>query len=78
MYRIFAAVGWTDETKTIDVMIENFNKPFINSTLVFSAWDGDRLIGCVRAMSDTVFRSVIYDLAVLPEYQKHGIGSELV
>lgn len=25
-----------------------------------------------------MFRSVIFDLAVLPEYQKRGIGSELV
>ena len=76
---LFAAVGWSDETKEItDEMLANFNKPFLHSTVVVSAWDGDRLVGCVRALSDTMFRSVIYDLAVLPEYQKQGIGSELV
>ena len=32
----------------------------------------------MRALSDTMFRSVILDLAVLPEYQGKGIGSELV
>lgn len=76
---LFAAVGWSDETKeATPEMIVNFNKPFINSTLVFSAWDGEMLVGCVRALSDTMFRSVVYDLAVLPEYQKQGIGSELI
>lgn len=76
---LFAAVGWSDETKQMTLeMLANFNKPFIYSTLVFSAWDEDKLVGCVRALSDTMFRSVIFDLAVLPECQKQGIGSELV
>ena len=29
-------------------------------------------------LSDTIFRSVIYDLLVEPEYHGQGIGSELV
>lgn len=45
---------------------------------MFSAWEDDRLVGCVRALSDLHFRSVIIDLAVLPEYQRQGIGAELV
>lgn len=74
---LFEAVGWSDGIMTPE-MLANFNKPFIHSALVFSAWDEDKLIGCVRALSDTMFRSVILDLAVLPEYQGKGIGSELV
>ena len=74
---LFAAVGWSDGTET-EFMIDNFNKPFINSTIVISAWEEDRMIGCVRVISDRIFRSVIYDLAVMPEYQRQGIGRELV
>lgn len=74
---LFAAVGWSDGTESSE-MLANFNKPFVHSTLVFSAWDEDKMVGCVRALSDTMFRSVILDLAVLPEYQGHGIGSTLV
>ena len=59
-------------------MIANYNQPFINSTIVISAWDGENLIGAVRALSDKMFRSVIYDLLVFPEYQGLGIGKELV
>ncbi len=76
---LFAAVGWSDVTEEMTPgMLANFNKSFIHSALVFSAWDADKLVGCIRALSDTMFRSVIFDLAVLPEYQKRGIGSELV
>ncbi len=75
---LFFAVGWATEETTTQEMIDNFNVGFINSTFVFSAWDGERLVGCVRVLSDLHFRSIIYDLAVLPEYQNNGIGSELI
>ena len=78
LYKLFSAVGWADEAITTQSMIDNFNKPFLNSTIVISAWDEDVLVGCVRVLSDLMFRSVIYDLAVLPEYQGNGIGKELV
>jgi len=74
---LFRAVGWSDGSET-EEMLCHFNRPFLNSTFVFSAWDGDRLVGCVRTLSDRMFRSVIYDLAVLPAYQGQGIGKELI
>lgn len=40
--------------------------------------DDGKLIGCVRVLSDLHFRSIIYDLAVLPAFQNKGIGKELV
>lgn len=78
LYTLFSSVGWADEESTTPAMIDNFNKPFINSTMVFSAWNNGLLVGCIRVLSDLMFRSVIYDLAVLPEYQENGIGKELV
>ena len=78
LYQLFLAVGWAAEDKTTQTMIDNFNIGFLNSTFVFSAWIDDRLVGCVRVLSDLHFRSIIYDLAVLPEYQNKGIGKELV
>jgi ribosomal protein S18 acetylase RimI-like enzyme len=78
LYELFLAIGWAKEEDTTEEMIANFNIGFLNSTFVFSAWEDDRLVGCVRALSDLHFRSVIIDLAVLPEYQRQGIGAELV
>lgn len=78
LYRLFLAVGWATEDTTTPEILNNFNIGFIHSTFVFSAWDGERLVGCVRVLSDLKFRSVIYDLAVLPDYQRMGIGTNLV
>lgn len=77
LHDLFMAVGWSDGIVTPS-MLENFNVPFINSTIVISAWAEDKLVGCVRVLSDRMFRSIIYDLAVMPEFHNQGIGKELV
>lgn len=78
LFRLFLAVGWADEATTTEKMLKNFNIGFLNSTFVYSAWLEDELIGCVRVLSDLHFRSIIYDLAVLPKFQGKGIGKDLV
>jgi len=77
LHRLFVLVGWSDGLETPE-MLNNYNLPFINSTLVISAWKNDRLIGVIRVLSDKMFRSIIYDLAVDPEFKNQGIGSELI
>ena len=78
LYKLSLAVGWANEDTTTQEQLEHFNIGFLNSTFVFSAWIDKQLVGCVRVLSDLHFRSIIYDLAVLPEYQNKGIGKELV
>lgn len=79
LHHLFFSAGWagSEIIPTPDILI-NFNVPFINSTLVISAWENERLIATVRVLSDKFIRSVIYDLVVDPEYQNKGIGKELV
>ena len=77
LHRLFMSVGWSDGMES-PFMLKNFNVPFLNSTVVISAWENDCLVGCVRVLSDRVVRSVIYDLAVAPAFQNQGIGRELV
>lgn len=45
---------------------------------VVSAWDGERLVGFARAISDGVTNAYISTVAVLPEYRRRGIGYELI
>jgi GNAT superfamily N-acetyltransferase len=78
LHKLFVAVGWSDGMETLDMIQKGYSIPWVNSTLVISAWDNERLIGTVRVLSDTMFRSIIYDLMVLPEHQNKGIGKELV
>lgn len=42
------------------------------------ALDGERVVGFITAISDGVLSAYIPLLEVLPEYQKQGIGAELV
>ena len=51
---------------------------FENSYTTVFAFDGDKLIGFGRAISDGIYQAAIYDVAVLPEYQGKKIGSEII
>jgi len=77
LHKMFVMAGWSDGKERPEILAY-FNMPFINSTLVISAWDNGQLVGAVRVLSDRIIRSVIYDLIIMPEYQNKGIGKELV
>ncbi|CAH1208917.1 hypothetical protein PAECIP111893_02934 [Paenibacillus plantiphilus] len=49
-----------------------------NADIVLTAWDGDKLIGIARALTDYAYCCYLSDLAVDADYQKAGIGNELV
>jgi GNAT superfamily N-acetyltransferase len=48
-----------------------------NSNLVVSAWEGNKLIGIARSISDFYYACYLSDLAVAKKYQTKGIGKEL-
>jgi predicted N-acetyltransferase YhbS len=48
------------------------------SQAVVLALDGDRVVGFVSAISDGVLGAYVSLLEVRPEYQRQGIGSELM
>jgi len=51
---------------------------YANSNLVVTAWDDDLLVGISRALTDFHYCCYLSDLAIRKEYQKQGIGKELV
>jgi aralkylamine N-acetyltransferase len=57
---------------------EKIRRAFVNSPLVVFAYDGTRLIGASRAISDGEYHALIYDVAVYPEYQGQGIGRRMM
>jgi GNAT superfamily N-acetyltransferase len=48
-----------------------------NSNLTVTAWDGDKLVGIARALTDFHYACYLSDLAVDEGYQKLGIGKRL-
>jgi ribosomal protein S18 acetylase RimI-like enzyme len=70
---LFNAVGWERRTADRNRLAQLVR----GSRFVVSAWEGDRLVGFARAISDGATNAYISTVAVLPEYQKRGIGREI-
>ena len=60
-----------DDTECLAGMLNGAN-------LLVTAWDGMRLIGLSRSMTDFHYACYLSDLAVDSEYQRQGIGRDLV
>ncbi|MCI6464316.1 MAG: GNAT family N-acetyltransferase [Lactobacillus johnsonii] len=50
----------------------------LSKTINITVYDDNKLIGCLRILSDGYYFGTITELLVLPEYQKQGIGSKLL
>jgi GNAT superfamily N-acetyltransferase len=60
-----------DDRKCIKAMLRHAN-------LLCSAWDGEKLVGVARSVTDFAFCCYLSDLAVDENYQRKGIGKELI
>ena len=49
-----------------------------NANLTITAWDKDKLVGISRSLTDFSYVAYLADLAVDQEYQKSGIGKQLI
>ena len=51
---------------------------FDHGNVYVGAYDGDKLVGLARVMTDFVYTSYLSDLAVDMDYQHQGIGRQLI
>jgi len=72
--RLFDASGIVRPTSDIP----RIARMFANANLVISAWDSLRLVGVSRALTDFSYCCYLSDLAVDADYQRRGIGQELL
>lgn len=49
-----------------------------HANLTVSAWHGERLVGIARSLTDFSYVAYLADLAVDADYQKQGIGKQLI
>jgi len=48
------------------------------TTEMVSAWDGPRMVGFARAVSDQAYNGYISSVAVHPRWQGEGLGERLI
>jgi N-acetylglutamate synthase-like GNAT family acetyltransferase len=48
------------------------------SPLLITAWDDEKLVGVARSLTDFSYCCYLSDLAVKEDYQRKGIGEELI
>ena len=60
-----------DDTERVNGMLKNAN-------LIITARDKGKIVGVARSVTDFVYCTYLSDLAVDAEYQKSGIGKELI
>lgn len=53
-------------------------KSFENSSKVVTAWFDKKLVGAGRLLTDGLCYGCIFDVGVLPAYQKKGVGKRIV
>ncbi len=71
--RLFLSVEWSSGhyPDKLVVAMRNFET-------VYSAWDGDKLVGMIGAMDDGIMTAYVHYLLVDPEYHGQTIGRTLV
>lgn len=73
LQRLFLSVEWSSGhfPDKLKIAMENF-------ATVFSAWDGDKLVGMVCVMDDGIMNAYVHYLLVDPQYQDKKIGRTLI
>ena len=70
---LFLSVDWSSGhfPEKLVVAMKNFKT-------VFSAWDGEKLVGMICVMDDGIMNAYVHYLLVDPAYHGNTIGSTLV
>jgi ribosomal protein S18 acetylase RimI-like enzyme len=80
----FTGVNWEIVSETLKRVGMTYDKPaahrkaFENSYVTVFIYKDNQFIGFGRSISDGVFQAAVYDIAVIPEFQKMGAGSIII
>ncbi len=70
---LFLSVGWVSGEYP-----ERLFKALMHSSTVITAWDGERLVGLIRALDDSELVAYLHYALVDPAYHGQGIAGHMV
>ena len=79
-----ANVNWTFVSETLRRAgmatrpPELLQKAFLASAVVVFAYVDGQPVGFGRAISDGAYQAAVYEMAVVPEFQRQGIGAQIM
>ena len=73
LVQLYACAPWAS-MRTLD----GTRQMLASTDIAISAWDGDRLVGFGRVLTDYVYRASIWDVIVHPDYQGQDIGTQIM
>lgn len=71
---LYQNVGWTNYVNNPSML----KSAYENSLKILGAYENEKLLGIIRVVGDGHSIVYIQDIIVLPEYQRHGIGTALL
>ncbi|KAB8288809.1 GNAT family acetyltransferase [Bifidobacterium ramosum] len=72
--RLYQDADWRAYTRDPEYLM----RAIAGSRTVITAWDGDELVGLIRAVGDGISILYVQDLLVLRSHQRRGIGTRLM
>jgi ribosomal protein S18 acetylase RimI-like enzyme len=73
LVRLYAQAPWAAGRT-----VEDATDMLANTDLALSVWDGPRLVGFGRVLTDYVYRASIWDVIVDKQYQGQDIGTQIM
>ncbi len=71
--KLFLSVGWVSGQYP-----QRLHRALMGSSFVLTAWDGERLVGLVRALDDGELTAYVHYVLVDPAYHGRGIASRMI
>lgn len=78
LFDLYKSIGWVDDSKDKNTHGELIAKVYANSDSVVSAWEGERLVGVARVITDKLAHAIIYGLCVYPEYMETELPKAII
>ena len=73
LLRLYTQAPWAHGRSQADI-----REMLVQTDVVLSAWDDERLVGFGRVLTDYVYRASIWDVIVDEAYQGQDIGTQIM